>query len=445
MITRAREHLLADGMPARETLVSALREHRGAAARMAGLRDAYEAKSDILSRRRRDGLPNVRIAHPYARYITSIASGYLLGQPVTYSVDGRNGTLEAIQALFRRFSEHAENVQLARDQSICGKGVEYVHVDQEGLPRVTALRPENAFVVYDDTCEGRPMFGVHYVPRVRADGRRDGWRIWVMSDSAVAEFEAASLDEPGQPVKVTPHYFGGVPLVEYWNDDGEKGDFEWVMPLIDAYDRLQSDRVNDKEQFVDRLLVLTGAVLETDAMGRKPMEQLREDHALQLPDSQARAEYLTSEMNEADVEVLRRALAEDIHKLSVVPDLSDERFAGNASGVAMRYKLLGFEQLIGVKERWFEEGLRTRLGLLTHYFALRGFEPLDVADIRVSFTRGMPANLKEAAEIVHLAREAGAASVETAVRLLHRGEGWTQDEVDGEAGRIRAESGEAGE
>ena len=102
-------------------------------------------------------------------------------------------------------------------------------------------------------------------------------------------------------------------------------------------------------------------------------------------------------------------------------------------------------KLIGVKERWFEEGLRTRLGLLTHYFALRGFEPLDVADIRVSFTRGMPANLKEAAEIVHLAREAGAASVETAVRLLHRGEGWTQDEVDGEAGRIRAESGEGEE
>ena len=64
MITRAREHLLADGMPARETLVSALREHRGAAARMAGLRDAYEAKSDILSRRRRDGLlRHVRTRH----------------------------------------------------------------------------------------------------------------------------------------------------------------------------------------------------------------------------------------------------------------------------------------------------------------------------------------------------------------------------------------------
>ena len=70
--------------------------------------------------------------------------------------------------------------------------------------------------------------------------------------------------------------------------------------------------------------------------------------------------------------MLRRALSEDIHKFSMVPDLTDEQFAANASGVAMRYKLLGLEQLTGVKERYFREGLRCRVRLFAHYLALLG-------------------------------------------------------------------------
>ena len=48
-----------------------------------------------------------------------------------------------------------------------------------------------------------------------------------------------------------------------------------MIPLIDAYDKLESDRVNDKEQYVDKLIVMTGCVLEKDDQGRTPGQQLR--------------------------------------------------------------------------------------------------------------------------------------------------------------------------
>ena len=57
---------------------------------------------------------------------------------------------------------------------------------------------------------------------------------------------------------------GGVPVVEYWNNAQETGDFEPVLSLIDAYDTLESDRVNDKQQFTDAVLLLTGCTLEND-------------------------------------------------------------------------------------------------------------------------------------------------------------------------------------
>ena len=77
---------------------------------------------------------------------------------------------------------------------------------------------------------------------------------------------------------------------EYWNNARETGDFERVLPLIDAYDILQSDRVNDKQQFADALLVLTGVMgiaspEENDA--RTPGERLRQDKTLALPEGYA--------------------------------------------------------------------------------------------------------------------------------------------------------------
>ena len=129
--------------------------------------------------------------------------------------------------------------------------------------------------------------------------------------------------------------------------------------------------------------------METDDRGRTPGQQLREDKLLALPDSDARAEWLCKQLSESDAEVLKKALAADIHKLSMVPDLSDEQFGGNKSGAAMRYKLLGLEQLTGIKERWFREALRQRLRLFANFLAVRGAPKLDAEAVRMVFKRSI--------------------------------------------------------
>lgn len=55
-------------------------------------------------------------------------------------------------------------------------------------------------------------------------------------------------------VDVQQHYFGAVPVTEFWNNEEQQGDFEQQISLIDAYNVLMSDRVNDKEQLVDAIL-----------------------------------------------------------------------------------------------------------------------------------------------------------------------------------------------
>ena len=104
--------------------------------------------------------------------------------------------------------------------------------------------------------------------------------------------------------------------------------------------------------------------------------------------------------DEAGAEVLRQALREDIHKMSLVPDLTDESFAANASGVAMRYKLLGLEQLTATKERWFREGLRSRMRLFARFLAVLARANLNPETVQMTFTRALPVNETEVAQMV---------------------------------------------
>ena len=172
-----------------------------------------------------------------------------------------------------------------------GKGVEVIYADGEAQPRSAALEPQTAFVVYSDDASAQPLFGVHFHPVVDEGGRPRGYEAQVYTETECLSFRAADFASllRGAPYARAPHYFGRVPLIEYWNNEEETGDVECVLSLIDAYDALQSDRVNDQEQLVDALLIVYGARLEADERGRTPGQQLRQDKLLYLPDREAGA------------------------------------------------------------------------------------------------------------------------------------------------------------
>ena len=167
-------------------------------------------------------------------------------------------------------------------------------------------------------------------------------RVTVYTHSLIVQMERRSGEAP-EEVSRAPHYFGGVPMTEYWNNASETGDFEPVLPLIDAYDALQSDRINDKQQFTDAIMVLKGVSAlgledaETDAARDDPAaaataasQRLRHTRTLFLPGDGADANFITKPDSESGGELLRKSLADDIHKLSFVPDLTEVRVRGRA-------------------------------------------------------------------------------------------------------------------
>jgi len=69
------------------------------------------------------------------------------------------------------------------------------------------------------------------------------------------------------------------------------------------------------------------------------------------------AEWLIKDTADAAIENVKSRLDNDIHKYSFCPNMSDENFASNASGVAIKFKTMGTENLVSTKERKFKKGL----------------------------------------------------------------------------------------
>ncbi len=388
------DRTLLDGGIDAGLLAKLILRYQAEAEKFGRLRDYYEGRHAILNRRRKSKeAANTRIVLNHARYITDMTTSYLIGNPVTYAAS-EEYAIEALKNNYLIQDIASVDSEIVKNVSIYGRAYEYVYANENSVPESAVLPPDRTFVVYGDDCRHTPLFGVYYFERRDLDGTVTGTECIVCDANDIYTFTGQHSFDNMECTDKTPHYFGGVPLIEYTNNGEKQGDFEQLIPAIDAYNTLMSDRVNDKEQFVDAFLFFVNLDIDSEQA-----KKLREEKILMGYEG-ASAQYLSKIMTESDIEVLRNNLKDDIHRFSLVPDLTDESFGNNLSGVAIKYKLLGFEQSVKNKERQIAKGLKHRLGLYINFLSLKGamaFVPIHRID--VVFTRNLPANELEISQM----------------------------------------------
>jgi len=348
----------------------------------------YLGKHDISGRDKLPGLKNNRIVVNHAKYIVDVNVGYLLGNPVEYQAEEGINIDPVVEAYKKQTIADADN-EIAKKVSAMGEAYDYTFISEGTTdPKTKSIDPRNAIMVYDDTFEHNELFAVMY-----SSCNEDEYFDVLVADKNHLYTFSKDLTQTG----IDEHFFGQVPVTHYKNNPECLGDFEPVLTLIDAYNLLQSDRINDKEQLVEAVLVMYGFGLT-----KTQKAELKKSGVMGGIPLEARAEYLTKELNEADADVLRKVIEADIHKISMTPNLSDDNFVGNSSGVAIRYKLLAFEQNIKNKERYFERGLLKRFAVVNTYLNhLNSSNSIvEIYKVDAVFKRNLPQNDVETSQIV---------------------------------------------
>lgn len=373
------------------------------------LNDYYIGNHAILNNIKKDSTaPNNKLVNNMAKYITDTATGYFVGQPVVYNSDNEV-FLQTLQDIFDYNDEQDHNMELAKQCSICGNCFEMLYIDEDSKIRFTKVKSSDLIMIYEtETGFTTPMAAIRTILSKDKDNniirKVEFWNAYqVLYFRSINGGYLNLMD-------FREHYWGDVPFVEYINNEERIGDFEGVISEIDAYNKVQSNTANYFQYNDDALLKVTklGDVTSQD------IRDMKEKGAIILEDG-GDVSWLLKTTEDTALENYKNRLREDIHLGANVPNMTDEAFGGNLSGVAVSYKLWGLEQICAIKERKFKRGLQRRIELIANILNIQG-NNYNYMDISIKFRRNKPQNILEIAQIITML--ANELSRETRLQML---------------------------
>ena len=350
------------------------------------------------------GKPANKVVVNYCYNIVQNYRGYLTGIDIAYSSDK---DIDQVFEVLNYNDVKQEDSNYLQDALVYGCAYEIAYIDEWGKHRFKTLDPKNVIPIYDDTLDQDLVYCIRFWSNKIAD--KDFYIVEVYSQSEIKTYKSDMGFQTFELVKEEPHYFGMVPITVFELNNDRVSIFDQVMTLQDAYNKLLSAEVDDFESFADAYLVLKGM------MGTDPedLADMKRNRALLL-DNDAEASYLTKNISDTQIQNMLNNINDNIHKIANSPDFNSDKFMAQ-TGIAMRFKLVQFENASSAIEAEMRKALQRRIELICAIGNIKG-DNLSFDDVKITFTRNLPTNLTETAQVVNSLR--GLVSDQTLLSLL---------------------------
>lgn len=389
-----------------KTVLDLIQEHKSYTNRYKRNYNYYKGNHEILYRQHNDpSKPNNKIIENLPEFVTSIRTGYFSGEPISFS--SKDDELEKkVQGILEYADFQDTNNELDEISSIFGHALLLLWIDEDGQTRLSAESPMNNFVVYSNTLDKEPIMGVRYFEYKIEDEKITD--IFVYLPTETVQFQVSG--EKHRIVDRQPNYFGQVPMIEFIENNERKGCFEDAISIVDAIESILSSTINEIEYFDNAYLHLKNLSATTN----EDIQDMKNNRVI-LTEEDGEVEFITKSINDTYIQNTLDRLTNDFHKITRTPNLTDENFGNNASGVSLKFKLFGLEKDMAKKETKWRKSLQKMLELIVARLNMLGGN-FDYKDIRLTFTRSMPTNELEQAQMV--SQLSGIVSQETLLTQL---------------------------
>lgn len=369
-------------------------------------KDYYLGNHSILYKTIQDtSKPNNKIVTNLPEFVTSIRVGYFSGEPIVFSTENEELDIKLTDIL-----ESADfndvNTSLDEISAIYGHAFLMMWIDEEGATRFSAESPENCFIVHSNTLDRKPIAGVRYLEY--QDEKDIITDIYLYLDDEIIIIRKSG--DNYQIIDSQPNYFGGIPMIEFIENNSRKGCFEDAISIVDAIESVLSGSVNELEYFDNAYLHLKNLSATTN----EDIQEMKNNRVL-LTEDEGQAEFLTKTVNDAYIQNTLDRLTNDFHRLTKTPNLTDENFGNNTSGVSLKFKLFALEKSMALKEQKWRRSLNMMLKLIINRLNMLGGN-FNSKEVKLTFTRALPTNQLEQSQMV--AQLAGLVSNETLISQL---------------------------
>lgn len=362
----------------------------------------YKGRQPILNRVKevRPEITN-KIVENRANEIVSFKSGYLMGEPLQYVSRGNAENIaDAINQLNEFvFAEEkpAKDKELADWFHICGTSFRMVLPDEmageddESPFEIYTLDPRNTFVVYNNGLGNKPILGVKYV--VDENG--------VVHYSCYSEHEYFEIVE-SKVVSYDTHILGEIPIIEYPLNMARIGAFELVIPLLDAINLTDSNRLDGVEQFIQALMLFHNVDISSE-----DFDELRERGAIKFkdidPQLKAEINYLVSNLNQGETQTLVDHMYQTVLTICGMPNRNGgSSTSDTGSAVIMRDGWSAAEARAKDSELMFKKSERIFLKVVLNICRTLADMDLKVCNVEIRFTRRNYENILQKAQVLDL-------------------------------------------
>ena len=328
-----------------------------------------------------------QIVENRANAIVTFRVGYTVGKPIQYvsSVSDEQVSMEIarLNDLLRIAGKPSKDKQLVEWQMICGTGYRLVLPSSgKRLPfDMYTLDPRNAFVIYRNDVGATPLAGVYYT----VDDEQNVTFYVYTSDNEYFQIDGW---HGGKITAQSVYALGNIPIVEYPLNYARMGAFEVVIPLMDALNKLESNRLDSVEQFVQSLLVAYNCELPDDVNANT----IREAGMIVLKsvgENKADLKVISETLNQDQTQTLKQNILDAINEIVGMPSQGNGNTgdSSNNGAVILKNGWQGAETRAQDFEMMFREPEQRTIELLTEICDRLGDVNLDPDAVDVKFTR----------------------------------------------------------
>ena len=384
-----------------EVLKKAMDDHELNRAEIEYLWKYFKGDQPIL-RRTKTVRPEIcnTIVETRANEIVSFKVGYLCGEPIQYVGRSNDAAVGESICTLNEYMFIVDKAALDREivewQMIAGTANRMVldneafDTDSDEAPfEMYTLDPRDSFVVYSTDVKRKRMMGVKY------NTDEHGFKTYSVYTDAYC-----FIIEDEKVTKAVAHGLGMVPIVEYPANNARLGSFEIVLPLLDAINNIESNRMDGIEQFIQSFMKFINCDIDEEKF--KALKDLGAIKIKSADGQPADVDIVTSELDQSQTQVTKDDAYKAILSICGLPSMSDGSTSdsSNNGAVILKNGWQGAETRAKDSELMFKRSEKEILKLVLKLCDGLADLKLKLKDIDMKFTRRNYDNIQSKSQVL---------------------------------------------
>ena len=381
----------------------------------------YRRNVQPILHRKKEVRPDIlnMVQENHADEIVTFKNGWFLQSPAFF-VSRRKGVQNKVnklnEYLYRSGKQQADNEVVNWFHTV-GKGVLYVEpYDDPDVPfRSFALDPRSAFVVYSLRPENEPVMGVNFVV-ANEKALFDVYTkdtVYHLAGATTGKMMTTQINgdfiaTAANIVSIEPNVLGYIPIIEYRYNDINMGAFESVLPLLDAINTVQSNRIDGVEQFIQSLAVAVNCQFDEGTTAN----DIRKAGMIVLKSiGENRADFriLSEQLNQSETQVLVDYLYEQVLRICAMPSQTKGGRSTSDTGAAVLARDGWFQATAAARntEDLFKKSNRQFERIIVDILRRKGILDISLNDFDLEISREETANIQSKAQAFQTLMSAG--------------------------------------